>query len=1104
MRRGWRTHSARSRIALAARRMFESGALTGSPSSFPEAGLATVGQHEYGLAGGRVDSLYGGVIIEYKDPNGSGRIALDSNAPGTRKVIEQIRGRFTDFHRIARTDPNRLFGAGCDANTIVFVRHRGGKFEVDDPQPVTRHTVARLLRALVSLGAQGKSFTPDNLDADFGGDSETARKGIADLYRAVTTTEDPKAKTFFLQWRILFGEVCGYDLTGRQQREKVHKLGEHYGLSAASPEELLFAVQSYYALLMKFLAAEIASSFSPLGVSVLKRCHAAPTSNALRSELRSLEHGGIWSQLGVTNFVEGDLFAWYLDAWNDALDDAVRALVRKLDDYDPTTLSVEPAESRDLLKKLYHRLFPRSVRHDLGEYYTPDWLAELTLDELGYDGNPDKRLLDLACGSGTFLVMAINRAKAWFDRNRDQCGYGETELLEKILSNIIGFDLNPLAVMAARTNYLIALRDLLKNASSVELPVYLCDAIMTPSEYSGDLFAGGVEATHKLRTAGGVFQIPTEIARPRETLGKYADLIEHCLTDDYTSDQFVARCSDSGIPTEDAGLHRKLYEQLQVLHAENRNGIWARVIKNAFAPLFIDKVDFVVGNPPWVNWESLPGDYRDDTKALWKRYDLFTLSGSAARLGGGKKDLSMLFVYVAADCYLKEGGKLGYVITQTLFKTKGAGDGFRQFRYSEHGPLVFIRPLRVHDLGSMQVFDGATNCTALFIAQKETVSGVLAKLEGINYPVPYFLWSGMGRVPQEVELEDLRKQTVSHELGAIPVVPGKMNSPWLTAPADALPGIRKVIGKSDYRAYAGCCTWLNGVYWIRILDRLANGDLLIENLSSVGKIEVEPVQTVIEPDLVHPLLRGYGISMWRAETNGYIILAQDPRTRAGVKEEDMRRKLPKTYAYFKRFEEQLRQRSGFKRYFKPKDPFYSIYNVGTYSVQPIRVFWRQFLPEMRVAVYANVQGDEYLGDKVALTQHVVSCVSFDALEEAHYFAACANSSPVQVLHMNSSTSKSYGTPKVLDIIGIPRYNPKSSVHSELSALSERCHIAAAVSNVDALAALTREIDGLVAQLWGISSEELTAIRTARHEARGVPPALEDLDTDEGVEGLEQE
>lgn len=131
-------------------------------------------------------------------------------------------------------------------------------------------------------------------------------------------------------------------------------------------------------------------------------------------------------------------------------------MIQKLDEYNPGTFSEDPVQSRDLLKKLYQQLFPKSVRHDLGEYYTPDWLAEHVLNELGYEGDPDKRLLDPACGSGTFLVIAINRIRRWYEANREKCAYDEGELLKKILANVTGFDLNPLAVMAARTNYLVA------------------------------------------------------------------------------------------------------------------------------------------------------------------------------------------------------------------------------------------------------------------------------------------------------------------------------------------------------------------------------------------------------------------------------------------------------------------------------------------------------------------------------------------------------------------------------------------------------------------------------------------------------------------------
>ena len=128
-------------------------------------------------------------------------------------------------------------------------------------------------------------------------------------------------------------------------------------------------------------------------------------------------------------------------------------------------------------------------------------------------------------------------------------------------------------------------------------------------------------------------------------------------------------------------------------------------------------------------------------------------------------------------------------------------------------------------------------------------------------------------------------------------------SPWLTTPKKALDGMRKVIGKSDYKAWEGVNTGgLNGCYWIRILEQLPNGNLFIENLHDIGKIKTERVQATIKPDLVYPLLRGHDVQKWKAESSLYIILAQDPHTRIGISEAEMKHKYPKTYSYFKQFE----------------------------------------------------------------------------------------------------------------------------------------------------------------------------------------------------------
>ena len=126
--------------------------------------------------------------------------------------------------------------------------------------------------------------------------------------------------------------------------------------------------------------------------------------------------------------------------------------------------------------------------------------------------------------------------------------------------------------------------------------------------------------------------------------------------------------------------------------------------------------DFVVGNPPWIAWDHLPAHDRNSTLEMWRRYGLFSLSGNEARHGGAKKDLSMLITYVAADRHLKPRGRLGFVITQTVFQTKGAGDGFRRFRLGATG--AELKVVSADDLVAARPFPGAANWTGVLVLEK--------------------------------------------------------------------------------------------------------------------------------------------------------------------------------------------------------------------------------------------------------------------------------------------------------------------------------------------------------------------------------------------------
>ena len=120
--------------------------------------------------------------------------------------------------------------------------------------------------------------------------------------------------------------------------------------------------------------------------------------------------------------------------------------------------------SEDVLKSLYQGLVDPETRHDLGEYYTPDWLAHEVVNEL-LDAQPDAKLLDPTCGSGTFLYLAVRE-------KRERLGLSP-KTLAHILDSVYGTDIHPLAVTVAKTNYLLALGELVQMREGSDYPAGL-------------------------------------------------------------------------------------------------------------------------------------------------------------------------------------------------------------------------------------------------------------------------------------------------------------------------------------------------------------------------------------------------------------------------------------------------------------------------------------------------------------------------------------------------------------------------------------------------------------------------------------------------------
>lgn len=146
--------------------------------------------------------------------------------------------------------------------------------------------------------------------------------------------------------------------------------------------------------------------------------------------------------------------------------------------------------NRDILGKLYEKYLPKDERKLLGEFYTPDEVIDYILDSIGYTANNEiegKNLLDPACGSGGFLVRAMNRLIERYIIK----GLKSKEIIDNVMSHVYGFDINPFACHIAEMNLLFQVIDLYQKArtedSSYTLPrfnIYQTDSLEKPLEMS--------------------------------------------------------------------------------------------------------------------------------------------------------------------------------------------------------------------------------------------------------------------------------------------------------------------------------------------------------------------------------------------------------------------------------------------------------------------------------------------------------------------------------------------------------------------------------------------------------------------------------------------
>lgn len=986
---------------------------------------------------GRNDASYNQVIIEFKGPS------LFRGSMKSASFIEAIDDRLFKYIR-ARAKSEGIpeedyIGIAIDGDHICFAFMRDGKIVPRNLLPFNPASVELVAQAC--FDSKRRAVTADNLVEDFGHAAQIGNAMMASLVslleKQLTAPGNNKIKLLFEEWRTLFGQVA--DLSAAQAAE----IRKSIPFSPQLPPRdmvaaALFAIHTYNAFVMKMLAAEIVAQYGLTAYRDFCEHLLGQDDAQLLGLLNTeVEQGRFFDAARITGFVEEAVFSWYADN-SLSVDDraaccgAIRPLLTQLALYRMDDLSA--ARSHDVLKSFYQALVPEALRKALGEFYTPDWLADITCDRAEVADWGSVRVLDPTCGSGSFLLEVIRRKRKLALDN----GLSESETLTKILGEVWGFDLNPLAVQASRVNFLIAIADLVAAAGmEVELPVLLADAVYSPArspKAGQDFVEYGIGSAH----ANLNIVLPAALAFDRVRLDQAFALMAEHVHDEKEYDLVEAELIKAGLMSAEEGKnwHSALsstYGQVLELHRKAWNGIWFRIVRNFFWSAVAGQFDVVVGNPPWVRWSNLPELYRQRIKPTCEQYTIFS---ETPYHGGNELDISGMITYTVADKWLKPEGVLVFVITQTHFQSPSS-QGFRSFRINEDFNLI---PEGVDDLKKLKPFAKVANKTAIMRLRK------VDRTQVATYPVPYRVWNKVdgssASIPESMLKDAVLKRVNQQAWEANPVNGG--NSPWAILPPGRFADMASLQGQSDWiSGRKGVTADLNGVYMVRIVGENAKTGLVqVVTRPEAGKTDIGPArQFWIEPDLLFPLLKGaadFSACEIHIRENLYIMVPNtgingaDYRTAEGVVNG-----LKQTKKYLAHFKPLLEKRSTYKLRQKGA-PYYAVYNSGSYTFAPYKVVWAELSTTFEAAVFEE-EDVPLMGKRPYVPDHKVYFADFTSKDMAHFVCGILNSRMVRE-YVESHTIQ-IQVSNIFKHLSIPQYDPTNAEHVELVKLSQAAHAA---------------------------------------------------------------
>lgn len=394
------------------------------------------------------------------------------------------------------------------------------------------------------------------------------------------------------------------------------------------------------------------------------------------NEIKKILNGDYFTRQNIFNLVDYDYFGWLNNSpYAEQLIDSVAEMQQRLMAYDFSRVG-----ETDIFGRLLAQLANKEHRLMLGQEFTPHWVAK---DIVEYNmellGEKAPRIVDMCCGSGVFLIESIKAVRRKYDIVPERYS---TEKDDIAFSCVMGFDIDPLAVMLAKVNWVMSMRDLFSvHHGDITVPIYHADSLFVATPITHQMPDTANDA-YVLHFAHHEVSLPAFLLSPehRKTFDSFmakayrlamARASETETQIDPTTVEGLVKTveADSETALSDAERQlllpstQQLVEELERLQREGRNGIWYFIICNSYRPgLTRRQFNCIVSNPPWMAMSKLADNpYKATLQGIAWRYGIKPIGASHPHM-----ELATIFLLSAVDRYLEEGARWSCVMPGSL------------------------------------------------------------------------------------------------------------------------------------------------------------------------------------------------------------------------------------------------------------------------------------------------------------------------------------------------------------------------------------------------------------------------------------------------------